>query len=51
MTGRIRPAQVNDLDEEIEDPLEPYGFNAPQAPDNAQFWLNVVRWLSGLLDR
>ncbi len=26
------------------------GINAPQAAQNAQFCLNVVRWLSGLLD-
>ncbi|MCH7766830.1 MAG: hypothetical protein IH916_09770, partial [Acidobacteria bacterium] len=28
----------------------PMGMNHPKAPQNAQFCLNVVRWLSGLLD-
>ena len=28
----------------------PDGMNAPQASQNAQFCLNVMHWLSGLLD-
>jgi hypothetical protein len=28
---------------------EPVGMNHPEAPQNAQFCLNVARWLSGLL--
>jgi hypothetical protein len=28
----------------------PMGMNNPLAPQNAQFCLNVVHWLSGLLD-
>ncbi len=28
----------------------PMGMNHPKAPQNAQFCLNTVRWLSGLLD-
>ncbi|MGH9862563.1 MAG: hypothetical protein ACRD35_03990 [Candidatus Acidiferrales bacterium] len=28
----------------------PFGMNSPEAPENAQFCLNVVRWLSGLLE-
>jgi hypothetical protein len=28
----------------------PAGMNSPQAPQNAQFLLNVLHWLSGLLD-
>lgn len=48
--GGMCTAQFDDLDGEIEDPLEPYGFNAPHAPYNAQYCLNVVHWLSGLLD-
>jgi hypothetical protein len=28
----------------------PYGFNNPGAPHNAQFVLNVLHWLSGILD-
>ena len=43
-------AQFDDLDGEIDRPLEPSGFNAPQAPQNAQFCLNVMHWLSGLLN-
>lgn len=27
----------------------PVGMNSPDAPQNAQFLLNVVHWLSGLL--
>jgi hypothetical protein len=27
----------------------PMGMNNPSAPQNAQFCLNVVHWLSGLL--
>jgi hypothetical protein len=49
--GGMCTAQFDDLDGSIENPLEPYGFNAPQAPYNAQFCLNVVRWLSGILDK
>ncbi len=30
---------------------EPFGMNAPGAKENPQFLLNVVHWLSGLLDR
>ena len=48
--GGMCTAQFDDLDGEIDDPLEPIGFNAPQAPYNAQFCLNVVRWLSGIFD-
>lgn len=48
--GGMCTAQFDDLDGEIEDPLEPYGFNAPHAPYNAQYCLNAVHWLSGLLD-
>jgi len=48
--GGMCTAQFDDLDGEIEGPLVPYGINAPQAPQNAQFCLNVVHWLSGLLD-
>lgn len=48
--GGMCTAQFDDLDGEVEGPLEPYGINAPQAPYNAQFCLSVVRWLSGLLD-
>lgn len=29
----------------------PMGMNHPSAPQNAQFCLNVVRWLTGVLDR
>ena len=29
----------------------PMGMNHPAAAENAQFLLNVVHWLSGLLDR
>lgn len=28
----------------------PYGFNHPDAPHNAQFVLNVLHWLSGVLE-
>jgi hypothetical protein len=28
----------------------PYGFNHPGAPHNSQFVLNVLHWLSGILD-
>lgn len=28
----------------------PFGTNSPEAPENAQFCLNTVRWLSGLLE-
>ena len=28
----------------------PMGMNAPQAPENAQFLLNLMHWLSGLLE-
>ena len=48
--GAMCTAQFDDLDGEIDDPLEPVGINAPQAPYNAQFCLSIVRWLSGLLD-
>jgi hypothetical protein len=48
--GGMCTAQFDDLDGEIAEPLEPYGFNAPQAPYNAQYCLNVMHWLSGLLD-
>lgn len=48
--GAMCTAQFDDLDGAIDDPLEPYGINAPGAPHNAQFCLNVVHWLSGLLD-
>ena len=48
--GGMCTAQFDDLDGEIGGPLVPYGINAPQAPQNARFCLNVVRWLSGLLD-
>lgn len=48
--GGMCTAQFDDLDGEIDDPLEPYGFNAPQAPYNAQYCLNVMHWLSGLLE-
>ncbi|MCH7687558.1 MAG: hypothetical protein IH899_12905 [Planctomycetes bacterium] len=34
---------------QIEDNV-PWGINAPEALHNAQFCLNVVHWLSGLLD-
>jgi hypothetical protein len=30
---------------------EPFGMNAPAAKQNPQFVLNVLHWLSGLLDR
>ena len=43
-------AQFDDLDGEIDAPLIPEGINAPHAPQNAQFCLNVMHWLSGLLD-
>jgi hypothetical protein len=29
----------------------PMGMNHPEAPENAQFCLSVVRWLTGVLDR
>jgi hypothetical protein len=48
--GGMCTAQHDDLDGEIDGPLVPYGINAPQAPYNAQFCLNVMHWLSGLLD-
>jgi len=43
-------AQFDDLDGELETPLVPYGINASRAPHNAQFCLNTMHWLSGLLD-
>ncbi len=43
-------AQFDDMDGEIDAPLIPEGINAPRAPQNAQFCLNVMHWLSGLLD-
>ena len=43
-------AQFDDLDGEIDAPLIPQGINALHAPQNAQFCLNVMHWLSGLLD-
>jgi len=48
--GGMCTAQFDDLDGELDGPLVPYGINAPQAPQNAQFCLNVMHWLSGLLD-
>ncbi len=48
--GGMCTAQFDDMDGKIDDPLVPYGINAPQAPHNAQFCLNVMHWLSGLLD-
>jgi hypothetical protein len=48
--GGMCTAQYDDLEGEIDGPLMPYGINAPYAPQNGQFCLNVVRWLSGLLD-
>jgi hypothetical protein len=48
--GGMCTAQLDDLDGEISGPQVPSGFNAPHAPQNAQFCLNLVRWLSGLLD-
>ena len=29
----------------------PMGMNHPRAPQDAQFCINVVRWLTGVLDR
>ena len=48
--GGMCTAQLDDLDGEIDSPLFPSGFNSPHAPQNAQFCLNLVHWLSGLLD-
>ena len=30
---------------------EPFGMNTPEAKQNPQFLLNVLHWLSGLLDK
>jgi len=30
---------------------QPMGMNAPNAAQNYQFLLNVMHWLSGMLDR
>jgi len=30
--------------------LKPVGMNAPQAEQNSQFVLNLMRWLSGVLN-
>lgn len=48
--GNMCSAGLGDLDGELEGPLVPYGINDPHAPHNARFCLNIVRWLSGLLD-
>ena len=48
--GNMCSAGLGDMDGELEGPLIPYGINDPRAPQNAQFCLNIVHWLSGLLD-
>jgi hypothetical protein len=48
--GNMCSAGLGDLDGELEGPLIPYGINDPRAPHNAQFCLNILHWLSGLLD-
>lgn len=47
--GGMCTAQFDDLDGELVGPVLPYGFNASYAPQNAQFCLNVVHWLAGLI--
>jgi len=49
--GGMCTAQFDDWEGKIaKSPFDPYGFNAPHAPYNAQYCLNVMHWLSGLLD-